>query len=209
MSDSLFVLPELVEENAALIQGVVMIWVELERVLKAQEGLIRARKLNENVATLPPQRGVVRPKLYRLVEDVEGLLTAPMLLQDCSEACKIFGLGCASDRADDPLQGFVVLFRVEKQEPHEMLGVGVLRIDSEGLLAANTGVEMPSVPKMLNARFTISGWCAHRCSSPVHGERPPQWRQRLLFKLQMNGPNPASVASRSTPFQQVKVAQAL
>jgi hypothetical protein len=90
-----------------------------------------------------------------------------------------------------------------------MLGVGVLRIDSEGLLAANTGVEMPSVPKMLNARFTISGWCAHRCSSPVHGERPPQWRQRLLFKLQMNGPNPASVASRSTPFQQVKVAQAL
>ncbi len=30
--------------------------------------------------------------------------------------------------------------------------------------------------------------------SPVDGECPPRWRQRLLFKLQMNGPNSASLA---------------
>lgn len=163
VSNRLLVSPELVEENPALIQGVVMSWIELERVLKARQGLIQARKLNEDVAPLSPQLGVVRTKPYSLIEDVECFVAAPILLQHRCEARQIFGLGCALDRADDPLQRLVVLPGLEKQQPHEMLGVGVLGVDSEGLLVTGTRIEMPSVPEMRKARFAESGCCAHRC----------------------------------------------
>lgn len=162
MRDGFLVPSEIVEKNPALAQGVMMLRIELECVFEARQGLIEARELREDVAALTPQAGVVRPKLDRLVEDVERLLEAPVLLQCRSEACKIFGLGRSTDRADDPLQGVIVVLVVEKQQAHQMLGVRVLRIDREGLLAASTRVEMPSGPEMLKARFAISGWCFHR-----------------------------------------------
>jgi hypothetical protein len=48
-----------------------------------------------------------------------------------------------------------------------MLGIRMLRVDDEGLLAANTGIEMPPRLKMLKAGGTESGWCAHRGWIPV------------------------------------------
>lgn len=115
-------------------------------------------------------------------------IIAPRRPYCCSTVAKLArysGLGARLDRADDPLQRIVVLPGMEEPQPHEMLGVGVLGIDSEGLLATGARIEMPSVPEIRKARFAESGRCAHRCSSPVHGERHRQWRQRLLTGMKI------------------------
>jgi hypothetical protein len=45
---------ELVEQRPALVERARMIWVALEHVLKAEQRLIKARKLHQNVAELSP-----------------------------------------------------------------------------------------------------------------------------------------------------------
>jgi len=71
----------MIEQDATLVCSVLMTRIELQHVLKAQERMIVAFKLKENVAKLFPQRGIIGPELNRLVESLERVFAPSQLLQ--------------------------------------------------------------------------------------------------------------------------------
>ena len=69
-----------------------------------------------------------------------------LLLQHGSETGQIFRPGILPDGAGDPLRGVIVLSGVERQQPHQVQGAGVIGIGGERLLAAQLGIQMPAIP---------------------------------------------------------------
>jgi len=55
---------------------------------------------------------------------------------------------------------------MQRQQAHEMQGVGVIRIYLKRLPAAELGVEVPPGAEMMKASFTESSRCARRQGLP-------------------------------------------
>ncbi len=64
----------LLEEDAGFVGCITVAGVELDRVLKAKKCLARTPCFEKSVAHLPPEVGVVRLELHRLVKDLECLV---------------------------------------------------------------------------------------------------------------------------------------
>ena len=80
--------------------------IERERMLKAQQRIVRTFEVEQHIAEVAPQFGIVRLELYRLVERLERVLEPPLMLQRAAEARQIFRLRVLPDRARQPLQAW-------------------------------------------------------------------------------------------------------
>ena len=81
------------EQIPALVGGLPAAGIELERMLKAEDGLGRAVEIDQNIAEIDPQFGVIRLELHRLVEGFQRLFVPPLPLQCAAEARQIDRLG--------------------------------------------------------------------------------------------------------------------
>ena len=113
--------------------------VQLERVLKAQDGVRRTSHVGENIAEISPKVGVIRLELHRLVERRKRLFAPTLLQQHGAEACQIVCFWLLPDRARYPLQRMIVLLGVKGQETHQMQGIRVFRIHSQALAGSKAG----------------------------------------------------------------------
>src|SRR5271166_5526385 len=120
----------------ALVCSVPMARVQLERLLVAQDRVLRPPHLRENVAEIPPQIRVARIELHCFVEGSESIFASSLIQKRDAKVRKILCLGLSPDRARYPLQRMIVLLGMKGQETHKMQSVRVFRIYLEGLPAA-------------------------------------------------------------------------
>jgi hypothetical protein len=106
---------------------------------------------------MPPQLGGIRLQLDRPVERLESLLEPPLALPRDAEGEKVLRLGILLDGARNPLCGMIVLIKVERQQAHQMQGIGVIGIGLERALTAKFGVEIPLGSQMGETGFVKRG----------------------------------------------------
>jgi hypothetical protein len=101
-----------------------------------------------------PQLGVIGLELHRFLEYLPGLVETALLVQRIPKAAKILRLGILPDGARKPGDRVIKLPVLQQQQPHKMLGVRMLRLGREHLLANDLRLEMSPRAKMLRTGFT-------------------------------------------------------
>ena len=113
--------------------------------------------MDQDIAAMPPQLGGIRLQLDRPVERLERLLEPPLALPRDAEGEKVLRLGILLDGARNPLRRMIVLIEVERQQAHQMQGIGMIGIGLERALTAEFGVEIPLGSQMGETRFVKRG----------------------------------------------------
>jgi hypothetical protein len=130
---------------------------------------------------MPPQLDGIRLDLRCPVESLESLLEPTLALSRDAEGEKILRLGILLDGARNPLRGMIVLIEVERQQAHQMQGIGVVGIGLKRALTAKFGVEIPLGSQMGETDFVKRGgdaWgdgargAARSCPGLVFGRSP-------------------------------------
>jgi hypothetical protein len=142
--------------------------------------LIRTFQVDQDIATMPPQLTGIRLQLDRPVERLESLLEPPLALPRDAEGEKVLRLGILLDGARNPLCGMIVLIKVERQQAHQMQGIGVVGIGLERALTAKFGVEIPLGSQISETGFVKRGaargcgarGAARRCPGLILGRSP-------------------------------------
>ena len=149
--------PGVVEQNPALVGGVLVARIELEHMLKAQQGMVVALQLQQGVAHLFPQGGIVGLELDGLVEGLERFFAPALLQQRGCKTCDIIRLGLLRDRAGRPLQRVIVLSGAQSNQAHQVQGAGVIGIGCQQSLATDLSFEGSSRLQMAMAGFALRG----------------------------------------------------
>ena len=97
------------KQQTALIGRVPVARIELEHTLIGQHGLGLATESIKGAGEPKPGLRIIRLELDGLVENLEGFLEPPALLEGGSEICEIIRLGILPDGAPDPLDGMIIL----------------------------------------------------------------------------------------------------
>src|SRR5215472_7142419 len=145
-----FVISRLVEMNQrAGVDRFAIARVDLECPIEAQDRLIVALQLAQHLAKLVPVLGEIRLEQQRPIETLGRLLIAALVLESRSEIGKIVrDIRILPDSLGEPFDGEMVLLGGEAQQPHQMQGVRVGRVERERLPSVLLSLcELPGLQK--------------------------------------------------------------
>jgi len=77
-------------------------------------------KLYQNISQISPELGNFGLELHRFVEGLAGLFEASQQLEGDPKRCEIFNLWLLPDCVRSPIDGPVILLRMNADLPHQM-----------------------------------------------------------------------------------------
>jgi hypothetical protein len=108
----------------------------------------------QGVGEPKPGLGIIRLELNGLVEDLEGFLEPPTLLEGDSEICEIIRFGILPEGASDPFNCTIVLPGANTEQAHQMERVCISGICRQRLLGTELRVEISAGQHMADTSFT-------------------------------------------------------
>ncbi len=145
------------QQRAGIVGGVAVARVELHHMLERRGGAIGAVQIDHDIGDGAPDVHGLGFQPRRMLERRQRVLELLLLAQHAAQRAQILRLRILRHRAPRPLRGEIEMLRIDRDQTHQVHGVGVRGIRGQRLLAAHLGVEHSSRAHMRDARFVKLG----------------------------------------------------